>query len=178
VTSIANAKGEVTNYLGIATDLSRLKNQEQQLEKITHYDKLTGIANRTLLADRMDHALSIAKRDDSLIGICYLDLDGFKPINDDFGHLVGDKILVEIARRILGVVRGTDTVARLGGDEFAVLLVGLHRVEECTAILENLLQTISQPVFVDDRDFTIKPCLWLKIWAVIAIIFMTWHKIN
>ncbi len=79
ISAITNAKGEVTNYLGIATDQSRLKNQERQLEQIAHYDKLTGMANRTLLADRMDRALATAKRDGSLVGICYLDLDGFNP---------------------------------------------------------------------------------------------------
>jgi len=164
ISAITNDKGEITNYLGIATDLSRLKNQERQLEQIAHYDTLTGIANRTLLADRMEHAFAVAKRDGSLVGICYLDLDGFKPINDDYGHLVGDKVLVEVARRILGIVRGTDTVARLGGDEFVVLLVGLDRVEECTEILENLLTAIAKPISIDAREYGVTASIGVSVY--------------
>ena len=85
--------------------------------------------NRILLFDRLAQALARAKRDQGLLAVCYLDLDGFKPINDRFGHSVGDRVLVEVTRRIRETVREDDTVARLGGDEFVVLLVGLEAAE-------------------------------------------------
>ncbi len=129
-------------------DLSERKEHERQLEHIAHYDALTGVPNRVLLADRMVQALARAKREKGLMAVCYLDLDGFKPVNDNFGHEVGDRVLVEITRRIKEVIREDDTVARLGGDEFVVLLVGMQATEECVGSLNRLLDRIHQPIEV------------------------------
>lgn len=163
ITAITNDQGRVTNYLGVSTDLSRMKSHERQLERATHYDLLTGTANRVLLADRMEYSLTYAKRDQSLLAICYLDLDGFKPINDKHGHVTGDRLLVEVAKRIQSCVRGTDTVARLGGDEFVVMLVGLHRVDECTSVLEMLLKSIANPIYIDAVEFSLSASIGVSI---------------
>ena len=163
ITAVTNDQGGVTNYLGITTDLSRIKSHERQLEHAAHYDPLTGTANRVLLADRMEQALAYAKRDENMMAICYLDLDGFKPINDSYGHLTGDRLLVEISKRIQSSVRATDTVSRLGGDEFVVLLVGLHRVEECTSVLDGLLKAIGNPVHIDEHKFVVTASIGVSI---------------
>ena len=153
ISSIVNEKGVVTHYVGIFSDITTLKRHEKQLERIAHFDALTGIPNRVLLADRMKQAIAQTRRTKSIMAVCYLDLDGFKPINDMYGHDFGDNVLVDIAMRIGMVIRGGDTVARLGGDEFVVLLLGLEKVEECSTSLQRLLSAISEPVSVHDEVF-------------------------
>jgi diguanylate cyclase (GGDEF)-like protein/PAS domain S-box-containing protein len=151
ISAVTNAQGVVTHYIGISTDISQIKQHEAQLERIAHYDALTGIPNRVLLADRMKQAIAQVKRERKMLAVCYLDLDGFKPVNDGFGHQAGDHVLVEIARRIGSILREGDTVARLGGDEFVVLLLNLHHVEECIVTLKRLHETIAQPVCIQDQ---------------------------
>lgn len=142
--------GHLKGLIGLAADVTEHEAHKKQLERIAYYDALTGVPNRVLLEDRMLQALAHTRRDKGLMAVCYLDLDGFKPVNDTFGHEAGDKVLVETARRIKEVIREGDTVARLGGDEFAILLVGLGAVEECVRGLKRLLAAISQPIRLDD----------------------------
>ena len=153
----------ITSLVGVFSDISTLRHYEHQLERIAHYDALTGIPNRVLLADRMKQAIAQSQRERSLLAICSLDLDGFKPINDVLGHEAGDHILVEMARRINRSIRGGDTVARLGGDEFVVVLLGLERIEECTATLTRLLENIAEPIMIEDHDFTITASIGVSI---------------
>lgn len=143
---IRNDDGSVRGLVGLAMDVTERIEHEKQLEHIAHYDALTGVPNRVLLMDRLSQALARTRRDAGVMAVCYLDLDGFKPINDTFGHDVGDKVLVEVARRIKGTIREGDTVARLGGDEFVVLLVGMQAEEESVASLNRLLHAINQPI--------------------------------
>lgn len=141
--------GGVLGMLGLAADLTERAEHEKQLEHIAHYDALTGVPNRVLLVDRLSQALARAKRDHGLLAVCHLDLDGFKQVIDDHGHDAGDRLLVEVTRRIREAVREDDTVARLGGDEFVVLLVGLEATEECVGSLHRLLESIKQPIAVN-----------------------------
>ena len=134
-------------------NLILLKHHEKELRRIAHYDALTGIPNRVLLADRMKQAIAQAKRDQKILGVCYLDLDGFKIVNDTLGHQAGDQVLIEITQRIGNILREADTVARLGGDEFVVLLPDLNYVEECITTLKRLLETIALPVRLQDQSF-------------------------
>ncbi|MCB1768931.1 MAG: diguanylate cyclase, partial [Candidatus Competibacteraceae bacterium] len=106
------------------------KESQQRLERMAYYDPLTGLPNRALLADRLRLSLAKAQRDHHVLAICYLDLDGFKPINDRWGHAAGDELLVQVAQRFQQNMRGGDTVARLGGDEFVLLLNNLNSLEE------------------------------------------------
>lgn len=146
ISAIFNEEKQITNYVGISSDITLLKQHEKQLERIAHFDALTGIPNRTLLSDRMKQAIAQTAREQNMMAVCYLDLDGFKPINDTLGHEVGDRVLIEIAQRIQHTIRGGDTVARLGGDEFVILLLGLERGEECSQTLERLLSVIAAPI--------------------------------
>jgi len=148
---LLNKDGSVRGLIGLAMDVTERKEHEKQLEHIAHYDALTGVPNRVLLADRMKQALARTQREGSLMAICYLDLDGFKPVNDSYGHETGDRVLVEVTRRIRQTIRQDDTVARLGGDEFVVLLVGLQASEECASSLNRLLEAIHQPIEIDAR---------------------------
>lgn len=146
ISAIKNEHDCITHYVGISSDITLLKQHEKQLEHIAHYDALTGIPNRILLIDRLQQALAHTLRSNELLAICYLDLDGFKPINDNLGHAAGDRVLVEIAKRIEQTLRGGDTIARLGGDEFVILLQGLEDTQACHLAIERLLQAIAQPI--------------------------------
>ncbi|MBE9526066.1 MAG: response regulator, partial [Proteobacteria bacterium] len=128
-----------------------LKQHEKELVHIAHYDLLTDIPNRVLLADRLKHTVALSKREDKILAICYLDIDGFKLVNDTLGHKAGDEVLVEITRRISNILRESDTVARLGGDEFALLLPGLDSKNECTITLNRLHEAIAQPILINEQ---------------------------
>jgi diguanylate cyclase (GGDEF)-like protein/PAS domain S-box-containing protein len=131
------------------TDISLIKEQQRRLEQMAHFDPLTGLPNRALLADRLRIALAHARREERLLAVCYLDLDDFKPVNDTHGHAAGDRLLVAIAGRLTQSVREDDTVARLGGDEFVLLLGNLASRDECAQMLERLLLAVAQPYPLD-----------------------------
>ena len=109
----------------MARDITDLKDAERRLRELATHDYLTGLPNRVLLYDRLEQALARFQRHGQAVALLYLDLDRFKPVNDEFGHQIGDAVLIEIADRIHTVIRDTDTAARIGGDEFAVLIEGV-----------------------------------------------------
>ena len=152
--------------LGWFYDISHIKMHESELSRVAHYDLLTGIPNRALLADRMKQAVSQTAREQSMMAVCYLDLDGFKPINDAFGHEAGDYVLVEVAKRIGDTIRGGDTVARIGGDEFVIVLLGLEQGEECVTTLERILAMIAQPIEVKNKINTVSASIGVTIYPL------------
>ncbi|MDO9366380.1 MAG: EAL domain-containing protein [Methylotenera sp.] len=126
ITAVKNAVGEITNYVGTATDVTTSKAAAAEIENLAFYDHLTGLPNRRLLVDRLNHALLYSARHDKDGAVLFLDLDHFKTINDTLGHDVGDVLLQQVATRLTNCVREGDTVARLGGDEFVVMIEGLN----------------------------------------------------
>jgi diguanylate cyclase (GGDEF)-like protein/PAS domain S-box-containing protein len=130
-------------------DITPIKKAQEHAEHIAFHDVLTGLPNRMLLASRMGLAMSMAARYGRRLALCYLDLDGFKQVNDTHGHVAGDQMLQAVAGRLLGIVRDNDTVCRLGGDEFVVLLSHLESPDEHTAVLERLVRQIKQAVRLD-----------------------------
>ncbi len=166
ISAICDGDGKVQRYVGVFSDISHLKAHEAELSRIAHYDALTGIPNRVLLADRMKQAIAQAAREQNMVAVCYLDLDGFKHINDTLGHDAGDQVLVEIADRIGKTLRGGDTVARLGGDEFVVVLLGLEKGEECMATLERLLAAIAEPMQVKEQTLALSTSIGVSIYPL------------
>lgn len=150
ISAIRDAHGVISHYVGIFADITEHKRQQEQIERLAFYDALTRLPNRVLLADRMRQALARADRADKIVAVCYLDLDGFKPINDRYGHKAGDSVLVEIAARLQDFVRAEDTVARLGGDEFVLLLTDLESESESEGVLSRLLEIVTQPCRLHD----------------------------
>lgn len=146
LSAVTDETGRPTHYVGVLSNITQLLRRQQHLEKIANHDFLTGLPNRLYLFVRLGQAISLARRNGGFLAVCYLDLDGFKAINDAFGHAAGDQLLQEIAIRIQSIVRGDDTVARMGGDEFAILLGDLKQVEDCSTLLERLLAAIGAPV--------------------------------
>ncbi len=151
ISAVKDEFGALSHYVGIFADITHLKDHERELEKIAHYDALTGVPNRVLLADRMNQAIAQTSRNGNMMAVCYLDLDGFKPINDTFGHEAGDRLLIEMAKRMQHCLRGGDTVARIGGDEFVLLILGIEQIQECEEALSRILAAIAQPVAIADQ---------------------------
>jgi diguanylate cyclase (GGDEF)-like protein len=129
-----------------------VENQHHLLEDKAYYDALTQLPNRSLLFDRLAQTLVRNARGQSLFAVCFVDLDNFKPINDTFGHDVGDRLLIEVARRLQASVRGNDTVARLGGDEFVVLVGEMQNDLEAEQAIGRLLSSLSDPFITDGKQ--------------------------
>ncbi|MGR9013698.1 MAG: EAL domain-containing protein [Gammaproteobacteria bacterium] len=163
ISAVTDKQGKITHYIGTSNDITQLKEQERKLELVAHYDPLTGVPNRILLADRMHLAFAQTKRDNCLMAVGYLDLDGFKPVNDKLGHQAGDQLLIEVALRIKNALREGDTIARLGGDEFVFLLLGLEKVEDCEITLHRLLQVISEPVAIGSQTVSVSASIGISI---------------
>jgi diguanylate cyclase (GGDEF)-like protein/PAS domain S-box-containing protein len=144
-------------------NLMLLKQHEKKLKYLAHYDALTNIPNRVLLNDRMKQAVAQAKREQKKLAVCYLDIDGFKLINDTLGHQAGDQVLIEISLRIGKILREGDTVARLGGDEFAVLLPNLNNIEECTHTLKRLHENIALPIVIQGQSCWVTASIGISI---------------
>jgi len=132
-----------------ARDITEIKTAERKLRQLATHDYLTGLPNRLLLYDRLELALNRYARYATPVALMFCDLDGFKPVNDVYGHQVGDAVLTEVADRIHSVVRDTDTAARLGGDEFAVLVEGVDDLDQLTNVAERLVAAIAEPVRVN-----------------------------
>jgi diguanylate cyclase (GGDEF)-like protein len=127
-------------------DITAMKQAQSQIEHIAFHDALTGLPNRLLLADRLKQAALAADRSGTVVAVCYLDLDGFKQVNDAHGHDAGDALLVEISHRLKTTLRVNDTAGRMGGDEFVIVLTMLLDEDEVRPILERLIATIQSPV--------------------------------
>ncbi|MGB5064472.1 MAG: PAS domain S-box protein [Candidatus Competibacter sp.] len=155
ISAVHDEAGRVTHYVNVFADITALKDNQRHLENLAYHDPLTQLPNRALLADRLQLAIAQAERQHTLLAVCYLDLDGFKPVNDTLGHAVGDQLLIAVAGRLRACVRGGDTVARLGGDEFAVLFGGLSGVEECKGAVTRLLRALAAPHVFGEHSFTV-----------------------
>lgn len=166
ISTVHDDRGGISHYVGVFTDISTLKENERKLERIAHYDALTDIPNRVLLADHMEMAIAQTKRTGKLMAVCYLDLDGFKPVNDTWGHDAGDQLLVEMAHRLKGCLRGGDTVARLGGDEFVLLLLGLEDEEECKNALHRILEAINCPFTVANHPVSVGASIGVTLYPL------------
>lgn len=140
-------------FTAIVRDISERKESEDRIRRLAHHDNLTGLPNRNLLNDRMNHALARVKRNGGRMAVLYVDLDKFKPINDTLGHEAGDHVLREVATRLGSCVRSSDTVARVGGDEFVVVVEEIQRATEAATVARKIVETLSRPV-----DYHGHPC--------------------
>lgn len=137
--------GRLNGALTSASDVTELIEHERRLRHLAHYDLVTQLPNRVLLAERMARTVAHRGRSGELVAVCVLDLDGFKWVNDSFGHQVGDQVLWEVGQRLREGIRTDDTAARLGGDEFALLLSGLRSLSECEQALARMLKLLGKP---------------------------------
>ncbi|MET0052419.1 MAG: PAS domain S-box protein [Candidatus Thiodiazotropha sp.] len=159
----------VQEIAGIAHDFRERKRAEEQIEFMAYYDVLTRLPNRTLLSDRLRQAMAQAHRSNQLVGVCYLDLDGFTPVNDHYGHEVGDKLLVRFAANVMQSLREGDTLARMGGDEFVVLLTGLKSAYECEDVVERILSTIQVPIRIESHRVHLSASIGVTLYPTDAV---------
>ncbi|MGB0723158.1 MAG: PAS domain S-box protein [Gammaproteobacteria bacterium] len=159
LSTVTDDAGEITHYVGLFSDITAQKSHEEQLRHIAHHDALTDLPNRMLLADRLAQAMAQARRRQRHVAVIYMDLDGFKAINDSQGHEVGDEVLVTIAQRMREALRETDTVGRLGGDEFVAILADLEHLNGTATVLERLLKTANEPILVNGAEHRVSASL-------------------
>jgi diguanylate cyclase (GGDEF)-like protein/PAS domain S-box-containing protein len=138
-------QGKVLGCFSVLADITEHKLAEERIQRVAHHDSLTGLPNRLLFNDRLDQAISLAKRNSRQFALLYLDLDKFKPVNDTLGHAVGDELLQGVATRIRQQVRESDTVARVGGDEFAVILPEIARRGEAEIVTRKISAALATP---------------------------------
>jgi diguanylate cyclase (GGDEF)-like protein/PAS domain S-box-containing protein len=149
----------VANTLGMA--LSRLREEERIRHDALH-DPLTGLANRTLLRDRLEHALALSERGGAATGVLFVDLDNFKEVNDEYGHAAGDAVLVELGERLRGIMRPSDTVARLGGDEFVAVCEMVNEAA-VLALGRRLLESIRLPMTIEGASYSLSACIGIAL---------------
>lgn len=153
--AIWDETGRAIRFVGSITEISDSKRQEEEIRRLAFTDSLTGLPNRRLLEDRLEHALTAARRDGQMLVVMLLDLDGFKSVNDTHGHEAGDIVLKAVAERLRMAVRASDTVARTGGDEFVILIEDSRDANDARVLAEKLLASLREPIMAGDYQFQI-----------------------
>lgn len=145
ISSVRDAQGQVAQYVALFSDITPLKEYQFELEHLAHFDALTGLPNRLLLADRLEQSMAQSERRGKKVVVAYFDLDSFKSINDHSGHAVGDQLLVALGHRIKGYLREEDTFARMGGDEFVAVLADFDSVDAVIPLVKRIIEATAQP---------------------------------
>lgn len=161
----ADENGQLTSIIGITRDISERKKAETVIRNMAFYDSLTNLPNRRLLLDRLELAITLAKRNESRLALMFIDLDKFKPVNDRYGHEAGDWLLKAVAQRMVACLRGSDTAARIGGDEFIVLLPEIRRHRDAFVVAEKIRDVLNQPFEMPDGiQLNISACIGIAIY--------------
>jgi diguanylate cyclase (GGDEF)-like protein/PAS domain S-box-containing protein len=162
--AVRNDAGEIIALEGIIDDVTDRKRFEERLSFLAQYDVLTGLPNRALFYDRLKQAVGRARREQTMVGLMFLDLDRFKQINDTLGHAAGDRVLQVVADRLKGFLREVDTIARLGGDEFTVVIEGVSQPEQLTGVAEKIRNALTAPVQLDGRDMSVSASIGITLY--------------
>lgn len=163
VTPILDGTGAITHFLSVGKDVTDRVEEQRRLEKLAYFDELTGLPNRTVLQDRLSHALSKARRNGTAIAVLFVDLDQFKSVNDTLGHAAGDELLRVTADRIRSCLRECDTVVRLAGDEFIVVLEELHEGLMAHVAADKLMAAIVRPLWFNQHKINITCSIGVSI---------------
>tara|TARA_R110001592_G_scaffold281911_1_gene549526 strand:- start:18503 stop:22108 length:3606 start_codon:yes stop_codon:yes gene_type:complete len=150
ISSLTNAHDQVTHYIAVFSDITSIKQQQDELNLMAYYDVLTKLPNRALFIDRFHQSIAHSIRTGHQLAVCFFDLDDFKPVNDNYGHEAGDHLLIEVAERITGCIREEDTVSRQGGDEFAILLNDIDSASQYEGTIKRIHQALARPYCIDN----------------------------
>ena len=166
ITPLKDENGDVTHFVATGKDITERVETQKQLQYLAHHDALTGLPNRTLLIDRLDHAFAQARRAERLVAVLFLDLDRFKTINDSLGHGAGDALLKAVADRLQRCVRKSDSIARLGGDEFTIVLEGVKDVREVIIVAEKILEAIARPISIEGHEVFVTTSIGVTLFPI------------
>lgn len=164
ITALQDAQGEPSQYIALFSDITSIKQSQLQLEHLAHHDPLTDLPNRLLFEDRLEHAITQAKRQHNHLAVLFLDLDRFKTINDSLGHAVGDALLVQVAKRLQHLLRENDTAARLGGDEFTILAENLEDPSYTAVIASKIQNQFKKPFDVFGRTLHVTASIGISLY--------------
>ena len=151
------------NYVAVFSDISEIKASQNKLNKLVNHDALTGLPNRRLLNELLDHALKRGQREQHQIAILFIDLDRFKSVNDSLGHQVGDELLIQVSARINECIRESDVVARLGGDEFLVMMNTINQQEDAALVAQKIIQTLQREFIITGKEIYIGASIGIAI---------------
>ena len=164
ITAITDDDGNTTHYAGLFTDITQNRRNEEQIRQLAYYDALTGVPNRRLLEDRLEHAIRHAHRKEMLLAVMFMDLDRFKEVNDTLGHAVGDDLLLQFTTRVKDCLREDDTLARLGGDEFIVLLPEMERLSDVFAVADRLIEANKRPYQINGNQINVGSSIGISLY--------------
>ncbi|HFD12380.1 MAG TPA: bifunctional diguanylate cyclase/phosphodiesterase [Crenotrichaceae bacterium] len=162
-TPIKDRTGNITGAVAIIRDITQASKLSRQLAYKASHDNLTGLPNRTLLSDRLEHAINKAIRSNNLVVVLYMDLDNFKQINDSLGHAAGDHLLKSVAQRLCATIRSEDTVARIGGDEFVVILEGLSTQDQAAVVAEKIVENLATPISIENQEVSSRVSIGITV---------------
>jgi diguanylate cyclase (GGDEF)-like protein/PAS domain S-box-containing protein len=163
INKVYDKRGKASHFVALFSDITDIKEHENSLKNIAHFDQLTKLPNRVLLADRLENGMIQAKRNNQHLAVIFLDIDGFKGVNDNYGHEVGDKLLITLAKEMKLALREGDTLARIGGDEFVAVLVDLVEISDALPIIIRLLESTTKKVAIGDE--------WIQVSASLGVTF-------
>jgi diguanylate cyclase (GGDEF)-like protein/PAS domain S-box-containing protein len=166
ITAVKDAQGNTTHYVAILEDLSEIKHTQGKLEEMANHDPLTGLPNRRLLNELLEHAIRRAGREQGKIAVLFIDLDRFKIVNDTLGHQVGDALLTQVSERISHAIRESDLLARLGGDEFIVVMDSLRNEDAAAAVARKIIHVVAQPFYIDAHEIFIGASIGISLYPI------------
>ncbi|MEW8230228.1 MAG: EAL domain-containing protein [Candidatus Thiodiazotropha endolucinida] len=164
ISAVKDGNDETTHYVGVFTDISQIKEAQDQINFLAHHDALTRLPNRALFRERFDHALMHARRENASIALLFLDLDRFKTVNDTLGHPVGDQVLLEVSKRMNQIIRASDTLARLGGDEFVLLLEEQTDAQHAAVVARKLIDLFSRPMIIGEHELVVTASIGITLY--------------
>ncbi|MES2899811.1 MAG: sensor domain-containing diguanylate cyclase [Pseudomonadota bacterium] len=164
ISPLQRADGHISNFIALQHDITQRERMHQHEHYMAYHDALTGLPNRALLQVIQQKAISQAHRTQQLLAVMFIDLDGFKPVNDSLGHSAGDQLLAAVGERLRSSIRQSDTIARVGGDEFAMLVTGLDNTETAEALAQKLLDNLARPFAVGGHRIQIHASIGIAIY--------------
>jgi diguanylate cyclase (GGDEF)-like protein/PAS domain S-box-containing protein len=163
ISTVRDAAGKPEYFIGIFSDITRQKRDAEHIRFLAYYDGLTGLPNRSLLADRVAQAIAAARRSGRGLAVLFMDLDGFKHVNDSLGHLVGDELLRRVGERLKQQIRDTDTLARFGGDEFVLMLSDVESVDDVRTGARRCIEALGSPIRINEHEINITPSIGVSV---------------
>lgn len=164
ISAVHDVNGAAMHYVALCMDITLMKKHEKQLEHIAHYDVLTNLPNRTLLADRLQQGMNLARRSKHRLGVVYLDLDGFKAVNDKYGHDLGDQFLMILSSKMEHALREGDTLSRIGGDEFVAVLTDIDSIEGSFPLVNRMLAIAAQPISIEGHQVQVSASIGMAFY--------------